>query len=164
MSYKIKLLIVDDEIVFLKTIKKRLELRGFEVTAVSNGDDALNETKINKFDIALLDLKMPGLDGMAVLKILNKEHPNIEVIILTAHGSINAAVEASKLGCFGFLTKPYDFNQLIDMIRDAYEARLKMKFEKDEDKSKELMDKIAELPFGTEDPLAMLDELRKLEY
>ena len=76
---KLKLLIVDDEVDFLNSIAKRLELRSFDVTAVTNGKDAINAAKRRKFDLALLDLKMPGMDGTEVLGVLKKAHKFLEV-------------------------------------------------------------------------------------
>lgn len=163
MSEKIQLLIVDDEIDFLDTIATRMEMRGFDVTKASNGAKAIDATKTKKYDIALLDLKMPGLDGTEVLKILKQDHKYIEVIILTAHGSVEAAFDTTKLGAYGFLTKPYDFDQLIDTINSAYQLRLKKKFENNDEKLSALLDKIQSLPIGSENALDMLDELRKLD-
>lgn len=163
MSSKIQLLIVDDEIDFLDTIATRMEMRGFEVAKASSGEAALEATKAKKYDIALLDLKMPGLDGTEVLKVLKRDHKYIEVIILTAHGSVEAAFDTTKLGAFGFMTKPYDFEQLIVKIKDAYEARLKKKFENDNEKLNELLNRIQDIPLGAESSLDMLDEMRKLD-
>ena len=83
MSEKIKLLIVDDEVQFLNALAQRLEIRGFHVTKATNGAEALQAARSDKFDLALLDLKMPGLDGKEVLQLLKKEHKHLEVIILT---------------------------------------------------------------------------------
>ncbi len=163
MENKIQLLIVDDEIDFLDTIANRMEMRGFDVTKASSGQEALDAVKQKKFDIALLDLKMPGLDGFEVLKILSKEHKYIEVIILTAHGSIEAAFDTSKLGAFGFLTKPYDFDELVQVIKDAYERRLKNKFANDPELLELLMNKTKDIPLGSENALDILDELKKLD-
>ena len=165
MSEKIQLLIVDDEIDFLNTIAQRMEMRGFDVTKASNGAEAIEATKTKKYDIALLDLKMPGLNGIEVLEILKKEHKYLEVIILTAHGSIDSAFDTSKLGAFGFLTKPYEFENLIEIIMQAYKKRLLKKFESDKDKYDELLEK-AMIPSeitSAESSLDMLMELKKLD-
>ena len=144
MADKIKILITDDEIKFLDSISRRLELRGFDVTKASNGIDAIEAAKAEKFDLALLDLKMPEMDGEQVLKILKEEHKFIEVIILTGHGSIDSAVECAKLGAFSYLPKPYELDKLIDVLKNAYEIRMKNKFKND----RERMDKIAEMAAG----------------
>ena len=93
MPDKIKLLIVDDEVKFLDSISRRLGMRDFEVTKASNGEEALEAARRANFDLALLDLKMPGINGQQVLEILKREHKYLEVIILTGHGSVDSAVE-----------------------------------------------------------------------
>lgn len=154
---KLKLLIVDDEIDFLNSVAKRLELRGFEVTPVTNGEDALREATKGHFDVALLDLKMPGMDGTEVLDLLKKKHKFLEVVILTGHGSIDSAVECTKLGAFDYLTKPYELDSLLDVLRRAFEARLRKKFEHD----RRRMEEIELLAAGS--PLAALRALINLD-
>lgn len=138
MVDKIKLLIVDDEIQFLDSIARRLEMRGFDVTKAANGDDALMAAETGNFDLALLDLKMPGIDGTEVLRILKQSHRYIEVIMLTGHGSIDSAVECTKLGAFSYLSKPYELEKLLEVLRDAYETRLKKKFSVDPQRLEEI--------------------------
>ncbi len=154
----IKLLIVDDEIKFLDSIAKRLEMRNFDVTKAINGADALEIARSQKFDLALLDLKMPGIDGQQVLEILKKEHKFLEVIILTGHGSLDSAVECTRLGAFDYLPKPYELEKLLEKLQKAYEARLQKKFEADQER----MEKISELTKGSS-ALEILRELRKLD-
>ena len=132
MDKRIKLLIVDDEVDFLNSIARRLEMRGFEVAKASSGDEAVVAAESGSFDLALLDLKMPGMDGTEVLKTLKSEHKYIEVIMLTGHGSIDSAVECTKLGAFSYLSKPYELESLMQVLRDAYETRLKKKFADDQ--------------------------------
>ena len=158
MSEKIKILIVDDEIKFLESIAKRLEMRGFEVAAASSGEKAINIAHTDKFDLALLDLKMPGLNGKEVLEILKKEHKYLEVIILTGHGSYESAAECTRLGAFGYLPKPYELDKLLKVLKNAYEARMKKKFDMDEDRMKKIM-KIA---IGSS-PLSILRKMRELD-
>jgi DNA-binding NtrC family response regulator len=158
MAGRIRLLIVDDEVKLLDSISRRLEMRDFDVTKASNGQEALDAAREATFDVALLDLKMPGLNGQAVLEILKKEHKYLEVIILTGHGSVDSAVECTKLGAFDYLPKPYKLEELIEVLRRAYEARLRKKFESDQAR----MDKITELA-STESALGILRELRKLD-
>ena len=114
MEHVIKLLIVDDEKHFLNAIAKRLRKRGFDVCAISNGPEAIEVARKEKFDIALLDLKMPEMDGSEVLKALKAEHKFLEAIILTGHGSLDSAVELTKLGAYGYLPKPYELENLIE--------------------------------------------------
>lgn len=154
---KLKLLIVDDEVDFLNSVTKRLQLRNFEVTPVTNGEDALKAAKKGQFDLALLDLKMPGMDGTEVLGLLKKKHKFLEVVILTGHGSIDSAVECTKLGAFDYLTKPYELESLLDILKRAYETRLKKKFEHD----RRRMEEIELLAAGS--PLAALRALLNLD-
>jgi two-component system NtrC family response regulator len=158
MPGKIKLLIVDDEVKFLDSISRRLGMRDFEVTKAVNGEEALKAARQANFDLALLDLKMPGINGQQVLEILKREHKHLEVIILTGHGSVDSAVECTKLGAFSYLPKPYKLEELLEVLKQAYEARLKKKFELDEAR----MEKIMRLATGSS-PLGILRELRELD-
>ena len=155
---KIKLLIVDDEVVFLQSIAERLRLRGFDVTPVSSGTEAVKIAEEGGFDLALLDLKMPGMDGKQVLEILKREHRYLEVIILTGHGSVDSAVECTKLGAFSYLPKPYELEKLLEVLGQAYQARLTKKFERDAARMKKL-EQIATV----ESPLGILRALRELD-
>jgi two-component system NtrC family response regulator len=158
MANKIKLLIVDDEVKFLDSIAQRLVLRDFDVTKATNGQEAIEATRHEKYDLALLDLKMPGIDGRQVLEILKKEHKFLEVIILTGHGSVDSAVECTKLGAFDYLPKPYELENLLEVLKKAYQARLQKKFERDESR----MQKIQQLATGSS-ALGILREMRKLD-
>ncbi len=158
MANKIKLLIVDDEVKFLDSISRRLEMRDFDVAKATNGSEAVEAARNRKFDLALLDLKMPGMDGKEVLEILKKEHKYIEVIILTGHGSVDSAVECTKLGAFSYLPKPYELEKLLEILKQAYEHRMKKKFEKDEKR----MEKISKIATFSS-PLGILRELRQLD-
>jgi DNA-binding NtrC family response regulator len=140
MAGNIRLLIVDDEVKFLDSIAKRLELRGLEVTKATNGRDAVASARQQKFDLALLDLKMPGMDGAEVLKVLKEEHNFLEIIILTGHGSLESAVECTKLGAYGYLPKPYEFDSLLDILKEAYEVRMRKKFESNQAQLQKIMD------------------------
>ncbi|MFH0766142.1 MAG: response regulator [Calditrichota bacterium] len=158
MERKIKLLIVDDEVKFLDSIAQRLEMRGLEVTKAVNGYEAVDAARKDKFDLALLDLKMPGLDGRQTLEILKKEHKFIEVIILTGHGSLESAVECTKLGAYGYLPKPYELDNLLIILQEAFQARLRKKFEKDAER----MDKIMQIAAGNS-PLGILRALKEID-
>ncbi len=158
MSNKIRLLIADDEIKFLNSIAQRLELRDFDVTKAGSGAEAVEAARKGKFDLALLDLKMPGMDGKQVLEILKQEHKFLEVIILTGHGSVDSAVECTKLGAFGYLPKPYELEKLLEVLKQAYEARLRRKFESDQVR----MEKLQKLAMGSS-PLMILREMQKLD-
>lgn len=158
MTHVIRLLLVDDETQFLNAIARRLRKRGFEVTTATNGPEAIGIARKEKFDIALLDLKMPNMDGGEVLKVLKQEHRFLEAIILTGHGSLESAVELTKLGAFSYLPKPYELDKLLETITDAYQERLKKKFSADQEK----IDKLVELA-GTQSPLGLLNRLKELD-
>ena len=158
MADNIKLLIVDDEVRFLDAIAKRLEMREFEVTTATNGAEALAAAQADKFDVALLDLKMPGMDGQQVLEAIKAEHRFLEVIILTGHGSLDSAVECTKLGAFGYLPKPYEFDKLIEVLKDAYEQRLRRKYERDQQR----LDELGKVALGSS-PLGILRRMRELD-
>jgi len=155
---KVKLLLVDDEVEFLESTVKVLRRRGFEVVSASNGHLALEAAENRKFELALVDLKMPGIRGEQVLELLKEKDPHIEVVILTGHGSIDSAVECTKLGCYGYLQKPCETAELMKFLKDAYQSRVKKKLKIDEDK----LQKLLNVATG-ESPLGILRKLRDLE-
>jgi DNA-binding NtrC family response regulator len=155
---KITLLLVDDEIDFLQTIAERLTLKDFDVIVASNGREAIAAAENDLFDVAVVDFKMPGMDGTQVLRVLKERHKYLEIIMLTGHATIDSAVECTKLGAFKYLEKPYDFEKLVEVIKEAYEARLKKKFEH----NKKHMEKIQKLSFR-ESPLGLLRALAHLD-
>jgi len=116
----IHFLLVDDEKVLIETIAVRLRLKGFIVDCAFSGNEALSQLdKSNTIDIVVLDIQMPDLDGMSILKILKAKHPHVEIIMLTGQATIESAVEALKLGAFDYLLKPCDFNALISKAKKA---------------------------------------------
>lgn len=154
----INLLIVDDDEEFLETIAERLGMREFNVTTATEGSLAIEAAKKGNFDLALVDMKMPGMDGMELLPILKKKHKFLEVIILTGYVSIDSAVEATKLGAYSYMEKPYDFDKILATLREAYKARLKKKFEHDKKRMKE----IEALAMGSS-PMGILKVLTRLD-
>jgi DNA-binding NtrC family response regulator len=155
---KIKLLMVDDEVKFLESISKRLMLKNFDVTTAVNGREAIESAETGFFDVAVVDFQMPGMDGAQVLRTLKEKHKYLEIIMLTGHATVDSAVECTKLGAFKYLEKPYDFENLVEIIQEAYEARLKKKFEH----NKKRMDDIQKLSFG-QSPLGILRALANLD-
>ena len=154
----IKLLIVDDEEDFLKSIAERLGMRDFDATTATEGKLAIKAAKKGQFDVAIADMRMPGMDGMELLQILKKKHKFLEVIILTGYGSIDSAVEATKLGAYSYLEKPFEFENLLTVIKEAYETRLRKKFEHD----KKRMEEIETLGMGSS-PMGILRSLMRLD-
>ena len=156
---EIKLLLVDDEVKFLKAIADRFELKGgFNVTTAVNGEQAIEAAKEGGFDVAVIDLQMPGMDGAEVLKILKANHEYLEIIMLTGHATVDSAVECTRLGAFNYLEKPYGFEKLTEAIKDAYETLLKKKFQHNEERMKQ----IQKLSMGGS-PLGILQALAKMD-
>lgn len=158
----IKILLVDDEIKFLQAISERLSIKGFDVTTASNGEDAIKAAKKGGFDVAVLDLQMPGIGGEQVLRILKQNHKYIEIIMLTGHATVDSAVECTKLGAFKYLEKPYDFDNLVEAVKEAYQARMQKKFESNL-KRMEAIQKLSmhQSPLGLLKAMAQLDDGEK---
>jgi DNA-binding NtrC family response regulator len=115
-----RVLLVDDEIIFTRNMSKLLKNRGYQVTAVNSGDAAIRELEQNPVDVIVLDLKMPGMDGITTLKEILKLGLFTETLILTGHGSIDSALEAMKLGAYDYLTKPCEIEELVGKIESAW--------------------------------------------
>ncbi|MCP3899702.1 MAG: response regulator [Desulfobacteraceae bacterium] len=120
-----KLLFIDDEQTFLKYLTKRLVLDGFEVKTTFSGEEGIKVAANEDFDVAVVDLQMPGMNGIEVQKRLKELQPSLPCIVLTGHGSIENALESGKYNAFKFLSKPIDMDTLIDTINAAYEHRVK---------------------------------------
>jgi DNA-binding NtrC family response regulator len=118
-----KILLVDDEVVFTTNMSKLLTNRGYRVTAVNGGDSAIQALEKDNFDVVVLDLKMPGMDGLTTLKEIKKLGLFTETLILTGHGSIDSALEAIKLGAYDYLTKPCEIDELVNKIERAWEKK-----------------------------------------
>jgi DNA-binding NtrC family response regulator len=114
-----RVLLVDDEVIFTRNMSKLLMFRGYTVTAVNSGDAAIRELEQNSFDVIVLDLKMPGMDGITTLKEIMKLGLFTETLILTGHGSIDSALEAMKIGAYDYLTKPCEIDELVAKIEAA---------------------------------------------
>ena len=119
----IKLLLVDDEAGYVHVLSNRLGKRKIDVTKALSGTEAIQALRRADFDVAVLDLKMEDMDGIEVLKIFKKMDADMEVIMLTGHGSEKAAREGIEFGAFDYLMKPCDFEELITKIREAYQKR-----------------------------------------
>lgn len=115
----IKILLVDDEEDFVRTLSERLSLRDLQSQAVFSGEEAMRCVGDSIPDIIVLDLKMPGINGMEVLRRVKQHFPEIQVIILTGHGNDLDETEARQLGAFDYLRKPVDIELLVERIRAA---------------------------------------------
>ena len=120
----IKVLLVDDEVEFVNTLAQRLKMRDLLVDTVYDGPQALDFINKIEPDVIVLDLKMPGLHGIEVLREIKKTRPEIQVIILTGHGTDKDEEEARKLGGFDFLHKPADIDLLLAKIKEAFQEKL----------------------------------------
>jgi len=120
---KMKMLLVDDEERFLSTTKKLLSRKGYDVLTASSGVEALEILRTHNIHVVILDVKMPGMDGIETLKAIKRTYPLVEVIMLTGHGTIDSAVEGLKSGATDYLTKPADVQDLIEKAEEAFEKR-----------------------------------------
>ena len=132
-------LIVDDEKEFLETISERLINRGFLVDAVGNGLEALDKLDQKNFDAIVLDVMMPEMDGIETLKHIRASHPEMQVILLTGHATLQKGVEAVKLGAMDFLEKPAEIEALIAKIKEAQSNRLLLVEKQREDAVQEIL-------------------------
>ena len=130
---KIKLLLVDDEEDYVKAMAERMEMRDVGSRVAFSGEEALRLVEDEAPDVMVLDLRMPGIDGMQVLERVKQEHPRVQVIILTGHGSEKEEEEARRLGAFEYLQKPTDTSDLLKTVRSAWKKSLRfLKDSKDE--------------------------------
>ncbi len=118
----LKILLVDDEAEFANTLAERLHLRGIIAAVATDGETALQVIEQNHPHAIVLDLKMPGLSGMEVLKEIRKSSKSIPVILLTGHGSTKEGIEGMQLGAFDYLIKPIDIDELIQVLNSAIEG------------------------------------------
>ena len=119
-----KLLLVDDEEEFVKALAERLKMRDLRSDTVLDGEEALSFVEDQEPDVMILDLKMPGIDGMEVLRQVRKAYPNIQVIILTGHGTEKHEEEAKRLGAFDYLEKPVNLDVLVKKMKAAYRRKM----------------------------------------
>ncbi len=121
---KFKVLIVDDELDFREIIVKRLRARNIEVSGVESGHLALEALESSEPDVIILDVRMPGLDGIETLREIKKKKPLTEVIMLTGQASVDSGIKGMQLGAFDYLIKPIALDELLEKVRMAYERKL----------------------------------------
>ncbi len=114
-----KVLLVDDEEDFVEALSARLEARGLHVDVAASGQQALEKIGGKRFDVVIMDLSMPGMDGIETLQQMRQDNPEIQVVLLTGHGSLQKGIEAMKLGAMDFLEKPADIELLLEKVRTA---------------------------------------------
>ncbi len=121
---KNKILLVDDEEIMLKYLSRFLIKKGFDISTAMNGNEALEQIKEQDFIVVLLDVLMPGMDGIETLREIKKIKPMTEVIMLTGHASVQVAMQGMKLGAFDYLIKPFDQDKLLTKLQMAREKRV----------------------------------------
>ncbi len=119
-----KVLLIDDEVEFLENLSERMRLRGMNVTTASSGKEAVESIDAEGYDAIVLDLQMPGMDGIEVLRHIRKVNPNMQVILLTGHATLEKGVEAIKLGAMDFMEKPADIDVLTEKIKKAQAKKM----------------------------------------
>jgi DNA-binding NtrC family response regulator len=118
-----KILLVDDEARFVETLSKRLADRGFDVEGAFSGPEALELLQVRSFDVVLLDVWMPGMDGLEVLKEIRRLHPSVRVVLVSGNASITAAVEGIRLEATDYLLKPVDIDDVLAKVEEAFEKK-----------------------------------------
>jgi len=122
---EIRVLLVDDAKDFVEYMRKRLVARGMEILTAYDGMSAIEIIKENPLDVVVLDVLMPKMDGIETLREIKKIKPELQVIMLTGHGTVESAAEGMKLGAVDYLLKPCDFGTLLKSIQDAYDLKQK---------------------------------------
>ncbi len=136
---KTRVLIVDDEEKFSQPLAERMSLRDYFVTTSQTGEDAINQIKKFNFDVVVLDVLMPGMDGLETLREIKKIKPLTETIMLTGHATVEAAIEGMKLGATDFLMKPCETEALVAKIQKAHDRKAEQEERIREAKTKDII-------------------------
>jgi len=118
----LRLLFVDDEEELVSAVVERLELRGIDAVGVTSGDEALHRLREERFDVVVIDVRMPGIGGIDVLRTVNRRHPEVKVILMTGHGSAEDSEIGRRLGAIAYLQKPVDLEDLLTTIDRATQS------------------------------------------
>jgi len=154
----IKVLLIDDEQTLLEYLSKRLLREGFIIKATFSGEEAVEVATNDNFDVAVVDLKMPGIDGVETQKRLHDVQPFLQCIVLTGHGSVETALESGQEDAFQYLLKPIDYEVLVKTIKDAYEKKL----ESQNVKFREQVEGIYRSGLGAKGIRKAINKLRKI--
>jgi DNA-binding NtrC family response regulator len=134
------MMLVDDEVSFVETVAKRLVKRNLKVIKALNGEEGLEMLASHQnLDVIVLDVKMPGIDGIETLKRIKDKYPLVEVIMLTGHGTIESAIEGMKLGAYDYLMKPCEIDELVAKVQEAADKKSAQEEKIQNAKSKELL-------------------------
>ncbi len=120
---EVRVLLVDDEVEFISTLTKRMKKRKLMTSSVNSGEDALEFLGQHPTDVVVLDVKMPGIDGIQTLMEIKRQYPLIEVIMLTGHANVEVAIQGMEIGAFDYLMKPMAIDDLVYKIQDAYKKK-----------------------------------------
>jgi len=131
---KDKVLLVDDNVEFTTALAERMEVRGFSVDTAESGATALDKIKDAAYDAVILDLAMPGMDGIETMKRLLEKQPDLQIILLTGYASVEKGIEAMKLGAVDFLEKPADLKKLVSKVKEARTQKMLLVQKQLEDK------------------------------
>ncbi len=134
-----KVLLVDDEKEFLEVMSERMAARGMDVTTAESPQEALAQVEGGAYDAIVLDLMMPGMDGIETLKAIKLRNPELQVILLTGHATLEKGIEAMKLGAMDFVEKPADLNELTEKIKRAQAQKMVLVQQKMEHKLKSII-------------------------
>lgn len=134
-----KILLVDDEKDFLNVMSERIEARGMKVTTADSAMKALEQVEAGGFDAIIVDLMMPGMDGLQTLKAIKDKNPELQVILLTGHATVEKGIEAMKLGAMDFVEKPADLDKLTAIIKKAQARKMVLIEKKIEEKMKDII-------------------------
>ncbi|KIX13134.1 response regulator [Dethiosulfatarculus sandiegensis] len=137
-----QILVVDDEQEFLENVSERLRNRDIEVDTALNGEEALEKIKDNIYDAIVMDLMMPGLDGLETLKQALQRKPDLQIILLTGQATVKKGVEAMRQGAFDFLEKPADLDLLVEKVKEGRAKRIKLDEKAREEEVKDLLKRI----------------------
>ena len=135
-----KVLIIDDEQEFTEALAERMTNRGMTVSTSSSAIEGLQSVEEQSFDVVVLDLQMPEMDGIETLKILKKKKPELQVILLTGHATVEKGIEAMKLGAMDLLEKPADMTTLTEKIKKAQAKKMILVEKKSEARIKEIIE------------------------
>jgi len=134
-----KVLLVDDEVDFLETLSERMRVRDMDVTTSASPLDAIKKVQEKDYDAIIMDLKMPQMDGLQLLKVLKEKNPDLQIILLTGHATVEKGIEAMKLGATDFLEKPVDLNVLTEKIHKAQAKKMIIVKKHTEEKIKKIL-------------------------
>jgi len=137
----VKILLVDDEELFVQALSERLKTRDFKVDTANSGREALDKAKETTFDVIILDMAMPGMDGMETQQELLKTNPDLQIIFLTGHATLEKGIDAVKQGAFDFIAKPVEFEKLLEKLNAAQNKKKNLDMKKSEQDIKNLMKK-----------------------